>query len=44
MISHDTLYSLANYLGWMAMLTVVGYHIMAVNGRYMSKGEKKTQG
>ena len=41
MISHDTLYLLANSLGWLAMLTVVGYHFVAVNGRHMSGGERK---
>lgn len=37
MISHDTLYNLANSLGALAMLTVVGYHFVAVNTRYLSK-------
>ncbi|KAJ6457168.1 hypothetical protein C8R47DRAFT_173078 [Mycena vitilis] len=31
MISHATLYSLANSLGVLAMVTVVGYHFVAVN-------------
>jgi len=38
MISHTTLYNLANALGVMAMITVVAYHFVAVNGRYMTKG------
>lgn len=33
MISHNTLYSLANSLGVLAMLTAVGYHVIAVNER-----------
>jgi len=37
MIGHDTLYNLANGLGLLAMLTVVGYHFIAVNARNLSK-------
>lgn len=37
MISHNTLYSLANGLGALAMITVVLYHFVAVNSRYLSK-------
>ncbi|KAL4253406.1 OST4 family protein [Abortiporus biennis] len=33
MISHNTLYNLANALGVFAMLTVVAYHFVAVNSR-----------
>jgi hypothetical protein len=35
MISHATLYALANTLGAMAMVTVVAYHFVAVNARYI---------
>lgn len=34
-MEHETLYSLANYLGTFAMLAVVGYHFVSVNGKYM---------
>ncbi len=37
MISHQTLYTIANTLGMFAMLTVVGYHIIAVNTRYVEQ-------
>lgn len=37
MISHETLYNLANTLGFLAMFTVVGYHIVAINARYLVK-------
>ena len=40
MITHEQLYSLANTLGWLAMLTIVGYHVIAVNGKQMSGGEQ----
>ncbi|KAJ6591754.1 hypothetical protein DFH09DRAFT_183572, partial [Mycena vulgaris] len=40
MISHATLYSLANSLGVLAMVTVVGYHFVAVNAKYLSKETK----
>ncbi|KAI6145284.1 hypothetical protein BKA82DRAFT_2356296 [Pisolithus tinctorius] len=33
MISHQTLYNLANSLGALAMITVVAYHFVAVNAR-----------
>jgi len=36
MISHEALYNLANLLGLLAMVTVVGYHVIAVNARYLS--------
>ncbi|KAI6015002.1 hypothetical protein F5J12DRAFT_513407 [Pisolithus orientalis] len=36
MISHQTLYNLANSLGALAMITVVAYHFVAVNARYIS--------
>ena len=43
MISHQTLYNLANTLGIFAMITVVGYHIVAVNARYIAenKGDRR---
>ncbi|PBK68740.1 hypothetical protein ARMSODRAFT_1019335 [Armillaria solidipes] len=37
MIAHQTLYTLANALGIMAMATVIGYHFVAVNSKYLSK-------
>jgi hypothetical protein len=36
MITHATLYTLANALGTMAMVTVVAYHFVAVNARYLT--------
>lgn len=41
MISHQTLYTLANSLGILAMFTVVGYHIVAVNARYLEGDSKQ---
>jgi len=41
MISHNTLYNLANSLGLLAMVTVVGYHFVAVNARYLEKSKKQ---
>ncbi|KAI0267330.1 hypothetical protein BC834DRAFT_74148 [Gloeopeniophorella convolvens] len=38
MISHDTLYSLANTLGALSMLTIVAYHFIAVNAKYVTRG------
>ena len=38
MITHDTLYSLANTLGTLAMCTVVVYHFIAVNAKYITRG------
>jgi Oligosaccaryltransferase len=38
MITHDTLYSLANTLGALAMCTVVVYHFIAVNAKYVTRG------
>lgn len=37
MISHNTLLTLANSLGLMAMVVVIGYHFVAVNARNLSK-------
>ena len=37
MISHATLYNLANSLGMLAMFTVVLYHVVAVNARHLEK-------
>ena len=39
MISHEALYNLANLLGLLAMVTVVGYHVISVNARYISQHE-----
>jgi len=38
MITHDTLYSLANTLGSLAMCTIVVYHFIAVNSKYVTRG------
>jgi len=38
MITHDALYSLANTLGVLAMVTVVMYHFIAVNAKYVTRG------
>jgi len=35
MIGHDALYSLANALGVLAMVTILGYHFVAVNSRHV---------
>ncbi|KAG9307959.1 hypothetical protein JVU11DRAFT_12765 [Chiua virens] len=35
--SHQTLYNLANYLGALAMITVVVYHFVAVNARHIAQ-------
>lgn len=35
-MSHNTLLALANSLGVLAMITVVGYHFVAVNARYLA--------
>ncbi len=37
MISHATLLTLANSLGLMAMVTVIGYHFVAVNAKHLTK-------
>ena len=37
MISHTTLYNLANSLGMLALLTVVLYHFVAVNARHIAE-------
>jgi hypothetical protein len=39
MISDQALYNLANVLGLLAMISVVGYHVIAVNARYLSSKE-----
>lgn len=41
MISHATLYSLANTLGVLAMVTAVGYHFIAVNEKHLTSGDDK---
>lgn len=40
MITHQTLYNLANALGVLAMLTVVGYHFVSVNARHLAKKQR----
>lgn len=37
MISHVTLYNLANSLGALAMITVVLYHFVAVNAKHVAR-------
>ena len=37
MISHEALYNLSNVLGLLAMITVVGFHVIAVNAQYLSQ-------
>ncbi|TCD61370.1 hypothetical protein EIP91_008539 [Steccherinum ochraceum] len=37
MMSHATLYSLANSLGALAMFTVVAYHFVSVNAKYLER-------
>ena len=37
-MTHDTLYSLANTLGVLAMCTVVIFHFIAVNAKYVTRG------
>ena len=37
MISHATLYNLANSLGMLAMFTVVLYHFVSVNARQLAR-------
>jgi len=44
MITHQTLYSLANTLGVMAMMCAVGYHFVAVAEKQVGGGAKKGQG
>lgn len=42
MISHVTLYNLANGLGVLAMFTVVLYHAVAVNAKHVAKNVSGT--
>lgn len=37
MITHVTLYNLANNLGALSMFAVVLYHVVAVHAKYVSK-------
>lgn len=37
MITHDTLYTLANSLGALAMITIVAYHFVAVNSQLLTE-------
>lgn len=39
MISHQTLFALANSLGILAMITIVAYHVVAVNARHLGRSE-----
>lgn len=41
MMSHQTLYNLANSLGILAMVTVVGYHILSVNAQHLEENSKQ---
>lgn len=41
MITHNTLFALANLLGTLAMVTVVAYHIIAVNAKVLSQDSGK---
>lgn len=44
MISHQTLYTLANSLGVLSMFAVVAYHVVAVNARHLEdSGKQKVQ-
>ena len=36
MISHETLYTIANTMGVLAVFTVVAYHFVAVNARHLA--------
>ena len=40
MITNTTLLNLANSLGLLAMITVVAYHVVAVNARYLEDKKK----
>jgi len=37
MITHGELYNLANTLGVLAMVTIVAYHVVAVNAKHMQE-------
>jgi hypothetical protein len=41
-MNHQSLYNLANALGLLAMITVVGYHFIAVNAKTLSAGQQST--
>lgn len=43
MISHSTLYNLANSLGALAMIVVVAYHFVAVSARELGKIQGSAQ-
>ena len=43
MITHVTLYNLANSLGMLVMLTVVAYHFVAVNARHLAQNSNAAQ-
>lgn len=38
MITPETLYSVVNLLGMASMVTVVAYHVLAVNSKYITNG------
>ena len=42
MITHETLYNLANVLGSVAVLLAISYHFVAVNAKSLSAGEGAT--
>lgn len=44
MISNQTLYTLANTLGVCAMLSVIAYHFLAVNAKYLGRQENGAVG
>ena len=44
MMSHNTLYNLANSLGMLAMFTVVLYHSVAVNARHLQARNNNVAG
>jgi len=41
MINHDQLFNLANALGVAAMIAVIAYHFIEVNGPHLSKTASK---
>jgi hypothetical protein len=44
MITNATLYALANALGVLSMIAVMGYHFVAVNARYIAKNGVASNG
>lgn len=43
MMSHQTLYSLANSLGLCAVVVVLAYHFVAVNARHLQQQQGAVQ-